>query len=354
MTQSVLEVRPAVAEDLVRIVSLAATRLPLLGRDLAFAERYFRWKYFDLAGRDTGYPSGFVAEDAQGISGFLGCLPFTLQVDGWCAAGGWIADWSLATRARGKGIGRALLATARDMIPALACVEGTPEAQALFRAEGFQSWESGRSWLWIDRPVAYEWPRRSGFRRILGLVRATEHVTRRLSKASLLATAGRLETLESRWDEVGERFDLTGAESGARRTAGYLQWLGRSPAADTRVHRLSGGGTDIGVALTHRDRDVLGRQRARILELVVAGPRAMLADAYAAVARALVRNDHADYIDLVAPIGHDAALRAAGFTPRSTRRLWLRRSEPHAFATPSWRLTLVDKDDAFRSSWRVP
>jgi hypothetical protein len=106
-----------------------------------------------------------------------------------------------------------------------------------------------------------------------------------------------------------------------------------------------------GYAVLLHDEDRLGRRRGRILDLGVR-ERHQAASVYAGLAWHLENERDVDYVETVAPTARRAALEAAGFERRRPVTLWLHGSDP-APEDP-WLVSLVDKDDAFRGSTRVP
>ena len=102
---------------------------PGLQADPVLAESFYRWKYFDLEGRDTGYPSAFVAEASQGLAGFLGCLPFRIENQTQRFPAAWLVDWHLLPEFKGLGLGAQLLTCAMSVIPTLASIGITADAQ---------------------------------------------------------------------------------------------------------------------------------------------------------------------------------------------------------------------------------
>jgi hypothetical protein len=322
------------------------TLYPVMARDPDFASSYYAWKYFDLGGRDTGYPSGFLAEDDAGIRGFIGCMPFTLRRRDARIPAGWIADWHLSTRARGTGLGRALLRHAASTVPALACVGGTPDAERIFAEEGFRAYRCAGRWLRVRRPVAFEWPARRGARKPLGLYRAAGHFRARLRAVD----AGGV-TMHVSSDPDADLLAQPGYD-GLDRDSGYLAWLGRAPAGGATLAALRGGQDPAGYALLLSDRDALARRRGRILDLGVRD-EAVSGAAYAAAARHLEVERHADYVETIAPLRRSRALETAGFRPRGPVTLWLR-DGIGASSDDRWVVSLADKDDAYRGSDRVP
>ena len=321
-------------------------RYPAMARDAGFAASYYAWKYFDLAGRNTGYPAGFLAEDEAGISGFIGCMPFTLRRGNARIAAGWIADWHLSDWARGKGLGRALLRYAIGAIPALACVGGTADAERLYAEEGFRAYPCAQRWLRVRRPVAFEWPARRGARKPLGFYRAAGHLRARIGATGAGDVA--METApEADADLLSQpRYD------GLDRDPGYFGWLRRAPTGGATLAAIRSSDTLRGYALLLSDRDVLARRRGRILDLGVRAA-AVPAAAYAAAAGHLEAEHGADYVETIAPRSRGPALAAAGFRPRGAITLWLR-DGIGASDDDRWLGSLADKDDAYRGSDRVP
>jgi hypothetical protein len=360
-TRQDVQVRPAADTDLDGIVSLFMEIHPALRTDPDFARRYYHWKHFDLTGRATGYPSAFVAEDGEGIAGFIGCLPFVIRYNGNSSPAAWIADWRLSSRVRGHGLGRALLQTAIETIPTVACVSGSPDAERIYAEVGFQSWLAARSWLLVRHALAYEWPERDGARKIRGLYRSAQHAARRhimlrprpRSRQLLVAEPC---TAEDQVELVLRRIRY----NGLLRRPGYLAWLSRSPAASTRLYllRAQGGeseGEAIGYAFVQLDRDALKRRRGRILDLLLV-PEAsdLMTDAYRVIAGLLCRSGRVDYIDATTPVDDSIAVYHAGFTPRSHSRLWIKSRDERYDDADKWMVSLVDKDDAFRGSGIAP
>jgi hypothetical protein len=345
-----MRLRVAGPHDLPAMTALLGEVYPEFAADLAFAHAYAGWKYFDRDGRMTPYGSAILAEDGGGLAGLIGCLPFRLRRghSAWDAA--WIADWHLAPRARGRGLGRALLAEAVSSIPVLACINGSADAQRLYREAGFREIPSARSFLRIRRPLAFEWPRRRGARRLFGLLRGLAHAGQRPPRSF------RCSVEVGRSLSPSEAASLAGRPDGPVHDAGFLEWIARSPAGPAEFRALTENGADVGDAVLWTDKDTLGRRRGRILDLSLTAPAddRVLA-AYAAAAMHLERGG-ADYVDTRAPRECERALRAAGFRPRGLETFWLKteRAELLGPGQIPFSISLLDKDDAFRGSRRVP
>lgn len=348
------ELRPLLDGDLPLLVAFMLDAFPSFGADAAAAERFYRWKYFDTAGRDTGNPTAFAALDASGIAGFLGALPFWVRVEGKCHPAAWICDWRLAKRARGRGLGRALLDMAMETIPMLACINGSADAEAIYRKRGFHCWAISAHFIRIFRPFAYEWPRRTGARRLLGILRGAQLGARRApgighSRARSLRGDVAAALDERPCTPAAPRGD------GPVHDAGYVGWIARSPVASVRTLSVQRGGESLAGGLAHVDVDRYGRRRGRILQLDFDPRAALCRDAsYDSVAMLLRDRARVVYLDLKAPLRHAGALAAAGFTPAQVDRLWLAPTASAGVRGDEWELNLLDKDDAFRDGIRIP
>ena len=338
--------RPLRPDDCEALVAHMLVVYPALAGDPAFATRFYRWKYFDLEGRDTGLPAGVVSVDATGICGFIGCMPFRLRHGEATTPAAWIADWHQAPRARGRGIGHALLRSAAELVPTLGCIDGTPDAARHYRACGFRELHVGDAWLRVRRALAFEWPRRRGLRKPLAAYRAAGHVQRRLRSAGIERAP--LQIVEG---APSPGLLAQAPYRGLERDAGYLDWLRRAPVAATSLIAVGALAAPAGYAVLLHDEDRLGRRRGRILDLGVR-ERHQAASVYAGLAWHLENERHVDYVETVAPTARREALEAAGFERRRPVTLWLHGSDP-APEDP-WLVSLVDKDDAFRGSTRVP
>ncbi len=339
--------RPLRPEDHEALVAHMLVVYPALAADPDFATRFYRWKYFDLAGRDTGLPAGVVAIDAAGICGFIGCMPFRLRLGAGTVPAAWIADWHLAPRARGRSIGRALLRSAAELVPVLGCIDGSASAARQYRASGFREVHAGDAWLRVRRPFAFEWPRRRGLRRPLAAYRAAGHLQRRY-RASAVGRATVQVVDGSASSDLLQQEPYVGLE----RDAGYLAWLRRAPLAATSLVALGALTAPAGYAVLLHDQDRLGRRRGRILDV---GMRATADEtsAYAGLAWHLEQERDVDYVETVAPRARRPALEAAGFERRRAVTLWLH-GVAADIAPDRWLVSLVDKDDAFRGSSHVP
>lgn len=344
-------VRPVQAFDMDAMIGLMEAIYPKLRADREFTRRYVHWKYLDLEGRDTGLPSAFVAEDEDGPCGFLGCLPFVLRVGEVTSPACWLCDWKLLDRARGRGLGRALMAAAREAIPVIASLNVTEDARRVFQSMGFTTWEAGRNWRLVARPFAYEWPARRGFRKAISVAAALGQAPR-----------ARRRTAPGAWsvERVSDVDQLSGIlercpGSGMVRAPGILGWITRYPGGGVIPAVLTNEGTPAGYALLLVDRDHLGRRRGRILELAVVPEfAAEIARAYLAATRTLIADSQVDYVNFLAPNADETRLEAAGFEPRSGVPVWLFSKSPATADSGSWRLSLLDKDNAFRGSDRLP
>ncbi len=359
----VAALRPLQRGDRDRVTAFMLRVYPGLAREPEFAARYYEWKYFDVEGRDTGLPTGFVAEDAEGMAGFIGCLPFRLRRGESRSPAAWIADWHLLPRARGRGVGRALLRTAMDAIPMLACVNGSEDAERIYAAEGFLRWDAGRSWLRVRRPIVYEWPHRRGPRKALGLLRSAQWAMYALGATTFTRTSRLLsgDIVGADAEPEALRVCRDARYDGMVRDGGYLRWLERSPAAAVTRILLRSGERAVGHALVQDDVDGLGRRRRRILDVLLEDERMEWVTSAYVIAAGWPRpkgegkgEGEADYIDCVVPARHDAALRAAGFRRRGIDRLWIHGKELRYESGERWLLSLADKDDAFRGSGVVP
>jgi hypothetical protein len=232
------------------------------------------------------------------------------------------------------------------VVPALACIGGTPEAERLFAKAGFQPNSCGQRWLRVRHPVNFEWPARRGARKPIGFYRAAGHFRARIGAIG----AGGV----SMQDASGTGIDLLDQPryDGLDRDSGYLDWLRRAPTGGATLVALRGGADTAGYALLLRDRDALARRRGRILDLGVRNSEVTGA-AYAAAAGHLEAEHGVDYVETVAPNARSRALAAAGFRPRGPVTLWLRDGVEGA-GDERWLVSLADKDDAYRGSDRVP
>ncbi|MEM7344832.1 MAG: GNAT family N-acetyltransferase [Chloroflexota bacterium] len=350
-----IDIRPIQNSDLTALVQLQSGVHPEWRTDSAFAEAFYNWKYFDLTGRDTGYPAALVANDEQGMVGFLGCMPFMLQYHDQQVETGWIADWMLAERGHGQGIGKKLLQTAVDTIPAMACVDGSEAGQHMFRKLGFQEWDCARGWLQINHPFAYEWPTRTGWRKPLGFYRALQH--RGSSRPNL--SPSNTSTEIRLGDVISLEKDTFVFEpyqrDGLVRTLDYMRWLTRCPAASTYFQLILISGDIAGYLFSQIDQDTWGRQRGRILELRLKPEVSnLLTDAWQSASRSLIQTHQLDYLDTVTSLSETEALQQAGFTPRRIKKFWLKTKAFTYGSQDQWYLTLVDKDDAFRGAGLVP
>ena len=338
--------RPLLPGDCEALVAHMLVVYPALAGDPAFATRYYRWKYFDLEGRDTGLPAGVVSVDAKGICGFIGCMPFRLRHGEATTPAAWIADWHLAPRARGRGVGHALLRSAAELVPTLGCIDGTPAAARHYRAAGFRELHVGDAWLRVRRALAFEWPRRRGLQKPLAAYRAAGHVQRRLRSSGLERAP--LQLVEG---TPSPELLAQAPYSGLERDAGYLDWLRRAPVTATSLIAVGAVAAPAGYAVLLHDEDRLGRRRGRILDLGVR-ERDQAASIYAGLAWHLEHERDVDYVETVAPTARREALAAAGFERRRPVTLWLHGTDPAPEAP--WLVSLIDKDDAFRGSTRVP
>lgn len=351
--QTETAIRPAERADLDAIVTFMLQVFPTFQGERDFATRFFAWKYFDLEGRDTGYPPAFLAEDERGVMGFIGSMPFMLRYQGQHIPTGWVADWHLLDHARGRGLGRALLRASIDTVPAMACVDGSQDAQRLYASTGFQVWEGHRSWLHVCRPLAYEWPRRAGGKKALALYRAARHAlaTRRAQSAAERATIH----LGSAVDVgVAEPFFQQQQANGLVRDSSYLAWLTRCPGANTSLHLLLVDRQPVGYVFLQHDQDRLKRKRGRIIDLFLQ-PDALpwLAQALRASVQHLRQTQHVDYVDIVAAQEQGDHLHAAGFQARKVYKFWLK-TDTACHSSDSWALSLTDKDNAFRGGGLIP
>jgi len=341
-------VRGVRESDQPALVAFLTEAYPEWRENPSLAARYYAWKYFDLDGRATNFPSALIAEDEQGIAGMIGCLPFALRRRGITSPAGWISDWRLASRSRGQGLGRELLRRAIAAIPTLACVNGSEEAERLYAEFGLSCRECARTWLLVRHPLRYEWPRRRGVRKPAGLVRAAQHAARGRAPEARATVDVRL--VEASLGILAQGAEEWPAYSGLVRHAGYLAWLGRSPVAALRAFAVEVDSETIGYLLMQSDVDYLGRRRARILDVLTAATEAETARQIFALAVATA--PEADYIDATLPHRLGAAAQAAGFSPRDGARLWL--TTPLHGDEEDWHVTLLDKDDAFRGARFVP
>lgn len=348
-------IRPLLSEHLDQAVGLLRDSYSWLQAAGKAGQEYYAWKYLDLAGRDTGLPSAFVAEEGGRVVGFLGCLPFRLEYQGGRIRAGWVADWRLAASARGRGIGAALLRTAMESVPALACMNGSDEARRLFERFGFQAWDCGRDWVRISDPLGYEWPRRRGVRKLAGLARAVQHVVRSVPEIRSATTFGAvcLSGAVAPAD-VGTSLPCE-RQDGMVRDGEYVRWILRCPVGDTSFHRLIRSEQEVGYVLLHAARDRLGRRRGRVLDVgLCAEAQAYVADAWAASADYLQAVNKASYVDGIAPNRWADGLGRAGFRPAGSRRLWLKTNAFSCNQQEAWNVSLIDKDNAFRGSEFVP
>lgn len=344
-------IQPARAADLPAIVDFQLSVYPQLQADRAFAERFYHWKYFDLAGRDTGYPSVFIARQAEAVVGLMATLPFTLQYQKQHYPAGWVADWHLAAPVRGQGVGRSLLQTAIEALPVLGCINGSPDAQAIFRETGFRAWPCARSWSLVADPVAYHRPLLAGWKKLL-LARA------------LLAQRPRAEPRTTQPVHLGPALEPAAADfaavggtyNGLRREPGYLQWLGRCPMVDAFFHPVLLADQAVGYVYLMRSQDRHQRRRVRVVDLNIA-PDAQphLAGIWQAIiALVLEHLKPVDYLDTIAPPPHASVLEQLGFLPRNTRTFWLKTDRFAAGDEAEWFVSLIDKDNACRDSYLVP
>src|SRR4029079_1854870 len=76
-------------------------------------------------------------------------------------------------------------------------------------------------------------------------------------------------TLDSGTDDQAPALFSTSRLNGMVRSPEYLAWLARAPVANTRMRVLRQAGVPVGYVFIQRDRDRLGRGRARVLDLVL-------------------------------------------------------------------------------------
>ena len=349
-----VRIRPVAPTDLEALAAFMEAVHPRLTSTPGLATSFYRWKYFDLEGRATGYPQAMLAEDGDGVLGFIGCLPFLLRYAGISYPAAWIADWHLAPRGRGVGLGRALLRQAMDAIPSLACVNGSSQAESVFRTSGFQGWTAARSFSKVVRPLAYEWPRRHGARKPLALSRAVQHWWKG-AFADPAADGCEGLALDSGNDDQAPAVLSASRLNGMVRSPEYLAWLARAPVANTRMRRLRHAGVPVGYVFTQRDRDRLGRRRARVLDLVlVSGGPELLSKAYLLVAEELASAGQVDYVEFRTPLAVHEELKVRGLREGVEVRFWLKTAAFSAPATTQWLISLADKDDAFREAGSIP
>lgn len=334
-------IRPIVNDDLPKLVAFLCGCYPQLRSDHMFTEQFYRWKYFDLAGRETGYPAGFVAEDERKLVGFIGCMPFFLQYEHVSYPAGWIADWRLDDSVRGQGIGQQLLQAMITTIPAVACINGSLEAQRLYRRYGFQVWESGQSWIRVLRPAGYVFPVLRGLKKLLVLRSYAKHAMTRTWFPTLRAV------------KVGEVLGIAAAEvllsknhsNGLHHTLGYFKWMERCPVGQTELRPLLIGADPIGYVFLLRGRDNYARHVGRVVDLQVYIPE-YVSDAWAAVVQHLLRaSPPLDYLETIT---HSQIPNSLGFAVASPRLFWLKTRSFLCPDSTDWSVSLLDKDNAWR------
>lgn len=349
--------RPGKAEDLEAILAFFTEVHPDLARETQFARAFYGWKYFDFRGRDTGLPSCFLAWQKGRVVGFIGCMPFWLRLAGQVIPAAWVSDWRVGAAVRGQGLGRQLLRAAEEAIPTLACVNGTADAGRVFEQHGFQYWDCGRSWLRVFNAFRYEWPRRQGWRR----VRAVVPVMRRLASSLRRLQPG---SEVPRIHEVPRHAEAkylvatipeSAAYNGLRRDLDYFEWLKGAPSSRVLLLGIDEARAIAGHAIVSVDKDLLGRKRGRVLELETGSSRGERSfRAYRAVADFLRNREKVNYVELRASLEDDGALAADGFERCGVDRLWLKSRVISPGQSERWRLSLLDKDDAFRGLRVIP
>ncbi|MBN1449917.1 MAG: GNAT family N-acetyltransferase [Anaerolineales bacterium] len=339
-------IRPVVEDDLQSIVTFLTQSYPKLQRDRPFAERFYRWKYFDLVGRETGYPPAFWAEDEQGVAGFIGCMPFFLVHQQHAYPAGWIADWRLADRVRGQGVGQHLLHTAIDTVPTVCCINGSEEAQRVYHKVGFQAWDCGHSWIRVMRPLAYSLPTLHAGKKLLALRPLVKHFLNRKRIPAFEAIS------------VGEAVDPGKAEAylattpdGLQRDQHYFRWLRRCPVGEINFHPLQIDQKPLGYTLLLSGQDDYGRRVGRIVDFYV-NETPCVPEAYAAVIHYMqTALPPFDYLETISPV---STLKWLGFTAKNGRRFWLKTNVFHPEDTVEWMVSLVDKDNTSRKLYLVP
>jgi hypothetical protein len=138
------------------------------------------------------------------------------------------------------------------------------------------------------------------------------------------------------------------AYNGLNRDAGYLRWLMRCPQAQVVPYPIQVEGQFSGCVLLQTDQDWRGRRRGRVLDMHLDAPaKTRLPEIWRAILNHLPQ---VDYVDAIAPLEHDLALRANHFFETGVKRMWIKTHEFTPTSSDQWLVSFVDKDNAFRGA----
>lgn len=327
-------IRPLLPGDLDELCLFQSGLHGRLRTSPSLTRSFYEWKFFGRS-HPSGLPSCHGAFLDGRLQAVLGTLPFDLRNGPDHTPCGWICDWYVAHRARGSGLGRRLLAAAAERFPTLACINGSDEAQDIYRAQGFRSAPVGRDLRWLARPFHYEWKRRKGLRKIEALFKFWKHAR----------PAGRASASWKPLDKKAPQiYPAEASTPGMERSPELIAWFMRSPVAELEIWH-----SPEGHALVALDDDWRGLRRARILDTTATHP-----EAWSALARTLGMERNLDYIDAIGPLSLAGTLAGQGWIPGHERTVWLRGAGTESFPLDRWHIGLMDKDNAFRYGKWVP
>jgi len=347
-----IDIVAAKITDLPRLLDFFFQISPSFQIDPQFTHKFFAWKYFDLEGRETGFPPAFMALRRQKVVGFIGCMPFFLRSENAVLPAGWVADWKLLPEAKGYGIGRKLLGTAVGNLPAVACINGSQDAKKIFEQYGFLTWTTARAWTRIKRTIPFFFRNARYLTKLTAYKRMLRYVI--TPRYRDIVSADSIGVVPCVISELPVEFVENA--SGLARTIEYYGWISRFPGAATHTYLVSDHGEAVGFAVVSVGKDKYERSFARIVDLQIKPDRKeQLTSALMAVVAAVEAADPTlVYTEFTLSVSQEGYARRLGFYGGGPRSWWLKTDGFVTGPGIGWKTSYLEKDDASRHFYIIP